>query len=256
MLCPLTVADVPAFTEACTYERVFGSRALTALRAYGLGSSEVQFYVCMRGRTPCAALSLSGGVLTISSDPHADAAVIAELARREGVQEIDTNWSQCQALQNLLGGRVESSYYMVYRGAPVEEEFSDIVPGELGAVFDVLQQSHEYYRTHLSYNGWSADVSRKRARGLMEMYQLIRDGKVVGTGSILSEDDDCGVIGAIAVVPEWRGKGLGSRISRFLTGRVLRRGKTPRLISGYDEVAELYRKIGYTPCGRWGELYL
>jgi len=28
------------------------------------------------------------------------------------------------------------------------------------------------------------------------------------------------------------------------------------LISGYDEVAELYKQIGFVSSGRWGELYL
>ena len=90
----------------------------------------------------------------------------------------------------------------------------------------------------------------------MELYQLDVDGEIVGTGCIVSEDDECGVIAAVAVVPEFRHRGLGSRISRFLTQRILEKGKTPRLISGYDEVAELYKQVGFETCGRWGELYL
>ena len=64
------------------------------------------------------------------------------------------------------------------------------------------------------------------------------------------------MIGAVAVVPEHRHKGWGSYITRFLVQRIQAMGKTPRLVSGYDEVAELYRQIGFAPCGRWGELYL
>ena len=85
---------------------------------------------------------------------------------------------------------------------------------------------------------------------------LTVDGKVVGTGSIISQDETCGAIAAVAVIPEYRHRGLGSRISRFLVQRILELGKTPRLISGYDAVAELYMQIGFAPCGRWGELYL
>ena len=256
MLNPVTVSDVPAFTEACKYERVFGSRMLTALRAYGLGSEQARFYLCLRGKTPCAALHLAGDVLTVSADPHADPAVIAELARREGVHEIDSDWERCAALHALLGGTTESSYYMVYRGGPVEDSFPELKPGVPEAVFDVLQRSHEYYRTHLRFDEWAADLARKRARGLTEVWQYERDGQVIGTGSILSEDDECGVLGAVAVVPAYRGQGIGSAISRFLVGRVQKKGKTPRLISGYDEVAELYRRIGFAACGRWGELYI
>lgn len=256
MLIPLTAAEIPAFTAGCAREHVFGSKALTALRAYGLGDPCARFFVCMKGHEPAASLYLSGGVLVISSDDRADPAPIADLVRRENVTEVDTNWQQCQALQVMLGGTTESSYYMVYRGPAFDEDFPDIQPGELPAVFSILQQSHAYYRTHLHFESWAADLSQRLDRGLTEVYQLMLDGRPIGTGCIASEDDECGVIAAVAVLPEYRHRGLGARISRFLTRRIREKGKTPRLIAGYDAVAELYRQIGFAPCGRWGELYL
>lgn len=256
MLKKLTQTEFPAFAQACAYERVFGSKAMTALRAYGLESEAHEFYLCAGPEGPDAALYLSGGVLVISSNGQADVEEIAALVRQKHVGEIDTNWPQCAALQAILGGVTESSYYMVYAGGPQAYTDPEIRPGVLPDMFRVLQQSHEYYRTHLKYEFWAADLERKRDRGLAELYQLELDGKAVGTGSIASEDDECGVVAAVAVIPEYRHRGLGSRISRFLVGRIQQKGKTPRLISGYDEVAELYRKIGFVPCGRWGELYL
>ena len=256
MLLPVTAADIPDFAAACAHEHIFGSRALTALRAYGPGAPSVHFYLCRKGREPAAALYLSGNVLSIASDERADPVLIADLARRMQVHEIDTNWTQCRALQSLLGGTTDSSYFMVYRGAPMEGDFSDIRPGVLPAVFEMLQRSHEYYRTHLEYSAWSSDLNRRISCGLSEVYQLEAGGAVVGTGSIVSTDDECGVIGAVAVVPKHRHKGLGGHITRFLVQRIQAMGKTPRLVSGYDEVAELYRQIGFAPCGRWGELYL
>lgn len=256
MLLPVTAADIPDFAAACAHEHVFGSRALTALRAYGPGDPSARFYLCRKGREPAAALYLAGDVLTVSSDERADPLPIADLARRMGVHEIDTNWPQCQALRGLLGGTAESSYFMVYRGAPLEEDSSGFHPGDLKAVYKVLQSSHSYYQTHLEYAAWSADLQRRIDRGLSAVFQLEEDGEVIGTGSILSTDDECGVIGAVAVVPAHRHKGLGSRITRFLVQRIQSMGKTPRLVSGYDEVSELYRRLGFAPCGRWGELYL
>lgn len=256
MLKKLTQQELPAFVRACAYERVFGSKAMTALRAYGLGSETNRFYLCAERGEPTAALYLSDGVLAVSSGAQADVEEIAALIRRERVGEVDINWPQCAALQAILGGVTESSYYMVYAGGAQEHADPDIRPGVLPDMFRVLQESHEYYRTHLNYAPWTADLERKLGRGLVELYQLELDGKVVGTGSITSEDDECGVLGAVAVIPEYRGRGLGSRISRFLVGRIQEKGKTPRLISGDDQVAELYREIGFAPCGRWGELYL
>jgi len=249
-------APADAFITACGFDRIYGSKALTAMRAYGWEDPRAEFYVLMESGAPAAALYLAGAVLTLSAAPEAGAGELAAFIRARGVREVDTHWALCEALQTLLGGVTERSYYMVYRGGAVEEAFPDISTGDVEKVFDVLQRSHEYYRTHLTFETWSADLRQKLDRGLMELYQLTVDGEVVGTGCIVSEDDECGVIAAVAVVPEYRHRGLGSRISRFLVRRIQEKGKTPRLISGYDAVAELYRKIGFEPCGRWGELYL
>ena len=256
MLTALTAADVPDFTAACAYEPVFGSRILTAWRAYGLHDADTQFYLCRAGRKATAALCLAGGVLSISADADVDPTPIAALARRAPVREIDCDRALCDALQTRLGGTMDSSYYMVYHGAPVEETTADFGVGALPVVFDILQRSHEYYRTHLDYPRWSADWQRRLSAGLSEVYLLVDAGEPVGTGAILSEDERCGVLGAVAVVPEHRHRGLGSRITRLLMQRIGQKGKIPRLIAGYDEVAELYRKLGFVPYGRWGELYL
>ena len=256
MLTQVTRADqIPALTQACTHERVFGSRILTALRARGLEDEGARFYLAEAGESH-AALGLLDGVLVISAPEGVPAQPIAQLVRAEKIGEVDCSEELCLRLQEILGGVTEHSYYMVYEGDGGEGDFSGIVPGRLEDVFAVLQQSHRYYRDHLDFSVWSADLSRRLDKGLGELYQLEVDGKVVGTGSIASEDDQCGVIAAVAVIPEYRHRGLGSQISRFLVRRILEKGKTPRLISGYDEVAELYRQIGFVPCGRWGELYL
>ena len=249
-------AQIPAFTQACAYERVFGSKALTALRAYGTADNRFPFYLCVEDEEPNAALYLSGGILTISASEKVNPEEIAELVRQADVAEVNTSRALGEALQERLGGKLDSSCFMVYQGKAMPEEVISLSPGRLPDVFDVLQKSHEYYRKHAKFDTWSADWERRLSLGLSEVYQLERDGQVIGTGSIGSEDDECGIVGAVAVVPEWRHQGLGSEISRFLTRRILEKGKKPRLMAGYDAVAELYRRVGFVECGRWGELVL
>lgn len=256
MLCPLTDSLRAAFRTACYYEQVFGSKIQNALQTYGLDDPTHRFWVCTEESFPCGALFLNGDVLIVSALDRISPEDIMAVLKNHDVHEIDCSWDLCEKLQSKLGGYTESSYYMVYEGPTVEEEFPDILPAQLPEVFRVLQESHEYYRTHLNYDVWSADLNSRTEQGFTQVFQLVRDGKVVGTGSIFSQDDTCGVLAAIAVVPEYRHQGLGKYISRFLVSRIQAMGKTPRLISGYDEVAELYKQIGFTPCGRWGELYL
>lgn len=252
MLSPLTPEGIPAFTRACARERIFGSKVLTALRAHGLESGDYRFWHCGDE----TALCLSGGVLVLSAADGFPMESVAQLTRQERACEVDTTLLHAQALQRELGGTLETSFFMEYRGGMPEASAAVMAQGQLPVVFDLLQRSHEYYRTHLSYPSWSEGLLRQQSLGLSEVWQMEVNGEAVGTGSVLSEDEECGVVGAVAVPPECRHRGYATEISRFLTARILQKGKTPRLISGYDAVAALYRRIGYVEYGRWGELYL
>lgn len=249
---PVTPETVPAFRAACAHEHIFGSKALTALLAHGLTNNSHRFFHCGEN----AALWLSQGVLTVSAAEHFDPAPIAQLARQEAVHEIDLSLAHARILREALGGTLESSCFMVYEGDPQPPACPEMRPGELPAVFEILQQSHEYYRTHLSFEAWSADLSCRLDCGLSELWQLSLDGRPVGTASIASEDAECAVIAAVAVIPEYRHRGCATLMTRELVHRIQQEGKTPRLLAGYDAVANLYKKIGFAACGLWGELYL
>ena len=69
--------QVPAFIHACGLEHVFGSKALTALRAYGLHDDRVRFYLCEENGAPTAAMYLMDGVLVISARPSAAPSPVA-----------------------------------------------------------------------------------------------------------------------------------------------------------------------------------
>lgn len=258
MIQPVSEDNRRQFIHACTHERVFGSKCLNSLQCYGTDHENVRLFVAL---TPdgegSAALYLSDGVLVVSSDNRVPAAVFADFIRRQNIHEVDTNLAQCNDLLQLLGGQQESSHYMAYQGDQPQGDFSQFFPcTQLEDAFSVLQQSHAYYRTHLQFAPWAADIRLRCSHGVLELYQLNLDGKPVGTGSIASQDDECGVLAAVAVIPSYRRQGLGMLFSRFLTARVMEMEKTPRLISGYDAVADLYRKVGFVSVGRWGELYL
>ncbi len=255
MISPLTPSELPAFTAACAFERIFGSRVLTALRLWGL-EGEAEFFLCRRDGDPAAALCLENGVLTVAADGRVDPAEIAQLVRDRRAAEVDTDYALCAGLHAVLGGELDTCDFMAYRGAPIPEDGLVMRPAQLPAVFGVLQRSHEYYRTHLKYTPWAADWQRRLDAGLSELYQLELDGQTVGAGGISSEDDACGVIASVAVVPEYRNRGLGSSITRYLARRIQAKGKTPCLVAGYEGVARLYRGLGFEAVGCWGELYL
>lgn len=259
MICPLTQQAWPMFRQACHFDHVFGSRGLTAAQVYGLQHPRHRFYYSPGpGGQPGAAFYLNGPVLSVSAAGGPPPQELAQFVRQNGVAEVDTTLALAQALQQLLGGWIDSSFYMEYPHAePPVPGCEGIAPTrDARPVFEVLRQSHEYYRTHLEYDPWSQDLEARWRQGVAQTALLTVQGRAVGTSSVISSDDEAGVVAAVAVVPECRGKGYGSALSAWATAKILEAGKKPVLISGRDEVARLYRRLGYRETGRWGELYL
>ena len=260
MISPLCAEQMAMYRDACLNEHVFGSRAWASLLLYGLEHPRHKFYLSTdpAGRVD-AALHLNGDVLSIVPDGGPILSELADFVRRCGATEIDSSEEQDVQLQKLLGGEIESSYFMEYplSQPPALDPSWDIRPTQdARAVFDVLRQSHEYYRDHLEYGPWAEDLQARWQKQLATTVLLYQGGCAVGTGSVISTDDQAGAVAAVAVIPQARHKGCGAAISAWLTGHILAQGKKPVLISGYDEVAQLYRGLGYRETGRWGELYL
>lgn len=239
-------AHPAAFLEACAAEHVRGARIVSALRV--LGPAQGVFYL-----HDGMAMYLEDGVLLIAAPPEAE---LAPDLLPPDLREIHGPEHLCRELQKRLGGELDSSCFMKYSGADLLAEDPAMVRADADTVFAILQGSHPYYRAHLRYEPWLEVLKAHIRAGQTEVWQLRAGGTWAGTGALSYRDDECCVLGEIAVLPAFRRRGLGSRITRHLTARALAQGKTPRLMAGYDEVAEMYRRLGFEPTGRWGELFL
>jgi predicted GNAT family N-acyltransferase len=72
---------------------------------------------------------------------------------------------------------------------------------------------------------------------------------VVGTGRLLRASGGVARIGRIAVLPQWRAQGHGSRILRLLEEAALARGATQILLHAQLPVREFYERRGYRVSG-------
>ena len=72
------------------------------------------------------------------------------------------------------------------------------------------------------------------------------DNKPVGTGRLLPD----GYIGRMAVVKEWRRRGIGAEILDALVGEARRRGHTEVMVSAQLQAAEFYRELGFVAEGK------
>jgi predicted GNAT family N-acyltransferase len=72
------------------------------------------------------------------------------------------------------------------------------------------------------------------------------EGKAVGTGRLLPD----GHIGRMAVVVEWRRRGIGAGILEALVGEARSRGHAQAIVSAQLQAAEFYRSHGFAAEGK------
>ena len=72
------------------------------------------------------------------------------------------------------------------------------------------------------------------------------DGKAIGTGRLLPD----GHIGRMAVVKEWRRRGIGAVILEALTAEARKRGHAEVVLSAQLQAMEFYRGFGFVAEGK------
>jgi len=72
------------------------------------------------------------------------------------------------------------------------------------------------------------------------------DNKPIGTGRLLPD----GHIGRMAVVKEWRRRGIGAEILETLVAEARKRGHAEVVLSAQLQAAEFYRNFGFVAEGK------
>ncbi len=86
---------------------------------------------------------------------------------------------------------------------------------------------------------------------LREIYLAVVRDEIVGFIVLIMSGALVGYIQTVAVMPEWRNKGIGSRLLKFAEERIF--NKAPNvfmLVSSFNKKAQkLYKRLGYEVIG-------
>jgi predicted GNAT family N-acyltransferase len=79
----------------------------------------------------------------------------------------------------------------------------------------------------------------------VQVLAQIGDGEAIGTARMLPD----GHVGRIAVHKEWRGQGVGTRITEYLTDVARERGFAEIHLHSQAQAAEFYTRLGFEARG-------
>lgn len=104
------------------------------------------------------------------------------------------------------------------------------------------------------FDAWYADVSHRWRHGLCRLMGVYENGEVVAVAMTTAEDDSAMLIGAVATLPAYRGKGYAGKLVTTLAALGQAEGKTVWLSPKNERAEALYARLGFIPAGRYGQV--
>ena len=154
-----------------------------------------------------------------------------------------------------LGFVSSKSSYTVRFGTPKKSGLSRPVTScgvyELADIYDILNRAGFVGLPDRA--AWLCDVSaRVKARTAMGA-TIIEDGQKAACAMVLFMTGKAALIGAVATLPDFRGRGLAGHLVTTLALQMIDTGKRAELLCANNDLLAFYEDIGFEPVGFWAQ---
>lgn len=102
------------------------------------------------------------------------------------------------------------------------------------------------------FDSWYADVHHRLRRGLFASAAVRAGETPVSCALTTALCDGAALIGGVATLPEYRGRGYASRCVTTLAARMQSEGRRVWISPKNEGAAALYRRLGFVRKGEWG----
>lgn len=228
---------------------VFGTRIAAYYKTYCTEYSFAVFYLQENEQKVTAALCKIDETMTVCCDDSADFEELVEFIKVIGFESILCDACVCEKLE-LEPKR--TGLVVEFKKKPETIKNKDIcfVNGfELSDIYGILNRSN--------FDGlgdrlqWLSDVSLRVKRGTAKAAAVEELGEMIACAMILFETEKAALIGAVATIPKYRGKGYAGALVTSLAEAVKSDGKRAELLCARSSIIEFYNKLGFVKTGVW-----
>lgn len=230
---------------SATEENPFGCRIRSMAEAYGIEEPFAQFWT-QEGGTTLARMD-DTAVLEAGA---ADWEELAEFLRMLDVKALSCSHDAAEKLGLPIDA---SGAIMLLKGAaeaprPINAEQN---PG-LREVYALLCEAQSDTCTPPEFEPFYMDMSYRTRHGTAMSAGIRVNEKLAACALCSAMTEQAAVISAVAVLPEYRRKGLGRAAVAALTSQLNRERIYIMRADGENE--EFYRSMGFVPDGRWARV--
>lgn len=194
-----------------------------------------------------------GGAITVFLFKKADFKELCCFLSALGVTSIECDSNLGKKLAKTLQMR-KINGRSFYNPKPKNHlDYAFLETENVSVFYDVLKEADPYYKD-ISYEEYYCDVFY-RQKLPARLFLAKFSGKNAATAAIMHGYKNITIISDVAVLKDFRRRGLASSITAKLSEILLAEGKLPCLMCTEKCVQKLYRKIGFKTLEKFSMLY-
>ncbi len=234
-----------AFLSFCDRD-VFGTRIKAYYNCYSTDYDFVRFWMQTDDEgNVTAAISRVDGDMTLSAE-KADYEELLQFIKIVGFTTIQCDRSVAAnftAEETLWGYVVNFENKRENKDIALKKEF------ELKEIYGIIKA--ENLTGVGEFLPWLSDTTFRINRGTAKPLLCEIDGENAGCAMVLFRTDKAALLGAVATVPKFRGRGVARALVTRLANEELENGKRVQLLCKSDSIVDFYKSIGFTVTDEW-----
>jgi len=123
---------------------------------------------------------------------------------------------------------------------------------EIALAYEQVEEFSGVYSSGLD-SRYKQIASRIKTKEGVHMF-IKKDGKIISHGNTTAETSVSAIVGGILTIPEFRKRGLASKMVSALCQNLYLRGKSACLLFDNPEAGEIYHKLGFQNIDKWAIL--
>lgn len=237
-----------ALLDFCVRD-VFGTKIAAYFATYGAAYPFAVFYLQESGSVVTAVVCKIDDAMTLCCEQDADFEELGAF-----VSTIGFNTLMCTAcVSDKLNLTPQKTGFIVeFQERSILLDFQNITLSnsfELSDVYDILK--HAEFEGLPEKGPWLADVVARVKKGTAKAKVVKQAKDLAACAMVLFETPQAVLIGAVATVPAFRGKGYAGALVTSLAMAARANNKKAELLCAKNSIFEFYKKLGFVKTGEW-----
>lgn len=240
--------SIESYLNSLSVNNPFGCRIKALYYTYDYSLAFVDFWAQLVDNTVTALIARMESTFILRLTDDADLEEVSAFMRVSGAENIicDGKYKLDCGMEKVSGPVFMSENIML-----CENSFKVFTP-HIKDVYNLISKCRGENFAVPSYESFALDVAHKLNKNTLRIYGL-GESKLVCCIMTLAETDNGAVLGALATDPDYRRKGYGAFLIRYINNRLVREEKKVFLHRAPDENVEFYNKLGFKEFGEWSE---